>query len=158
MNTLIIEVADPTHPICAALVAEQETEVDALYADLGDDDTLGYQLSEAMNPRSPFVVAWSDGEAVGCAALRPMPDDPFCAEVKRVYVRPAWRGRGFSKQIMTRVEAIARAEGYTHICLETGDRQIEAIRLYEGMAYERIPCYGKHKDDPISMCYGKELK
>ena len=51
----------------------------------------------------------------------------------------------------------ARQFGYARVILETGNRQLAAIRLYERAGYERVPCYGRYVTDPRSICFGKAL-
>ena len=109
-----------------------------------------------MIPRAAFVVAWLDSEAIGCGALRPMPDTTI-AEVKRMYVRSAARGKGIAVSILEKLEVLAGEFGYQKIWLETGIYQPEAIRLYEKSGYTRIPCYGIYENNPLSVCYEKSL-
>jgi GNAT superfamily N-acetyltransferase len=85
------------------------------------------------------------GEAVGCGALRPLGDG--VAEIKRMYVVPAARGRGLSKLVRAGLEAAARDRGWTTLRLETGPRQPEAVALYEGAGYRPIAAFGPYADD-----------
>jgi GNAT superfamily N-acetyltransferase len=85
------------------------------------------------------------GEAVGCGALRPLGDG--VAEIKRMYVVPAARGRGLSKLVLAGLEAAARDRGWTTLRLETGPRQPEAVALYEGAGYRPIAAFGPYADD-----------
>ncbi|HEV8184586.1 MAG TPA: GNAT family N-acetyltransferase, partial [Chthoniobacterales bacterium] len=78
-------------------------------------------------------------------------------EVKRVYVAPHARRTGVARAIMNVLEQLARETGFTGIWLETGLRQPAAIRLYESLGYTRIAGFGDYKDDPLSVCYGKQL-
>ncbi|WP_448610841.1 GNAT family N-acetyltransferase [Geodermatophilus sp. URMC 60] len=91
------------------------------------------------------------GEAVACGALRPLGDD--VAEIKRMYVVPAARGRGVSKLVLAGLEAAARHRGWTTLRLETGPRQPEAIALYEGAGYRPIPAFGDYADDADDSLY-----
>jgi GNAT superfamily N-acetyltransferase len=77
------------------------------------------------------------------------------AEVKRMYVHPAHRGRGIGRAILSKLESLARLYGYTTMRLETGVRQPEAIHLYESAGFLRIPCYYPYSDSPLSVCYEK---
>lgn len=150
---LTIEPEAANSHIAKQLIAELSAELGAIYGDDGDG---GFDPSDVMVPRSAFVVAWADGEAVGCGALRPMPDATI-AEIKRVYVRQTMRGRGISRQIMNYLENSARQFGYVGLMLETGIQQPTAIALYENMGYRRCECYDLYADDPRSVCYRKEL-
>jgi GNAT superfamily N-acetyltransferase len=110
-------------------------------------------------PRAAFVVARLDERPVGCGALRQFPheSDVPAAEIKRMYVAPDVRGRGIAKAILVRLEDEARRFGYRRVILETGTLQLEVIRLYERAGYVRIPCYGEYANNPISLCYARDL-
>ncbi|MAU12584.1 MAG: GNAT family N-acetyltransferase [Anaerolineaceae bacterium] len=151
---LTIEPEAANSPIATQLIAELSAELGAIYGDDGDG---GFDPSDVMVPRAAFVVAWADGQAVGCGALRPMPDATI-AEIKRVYVCSSMRGRGISRQIMNYLENSARQFGYIGLMLETGIQQPAAMALYENMGYARCDCYSLYADDPRSVCYRKELK
>ena len=103
-----------------------------------------------------FMVARElSGEAVGCGALRQL--DATTAEIKRMFVPVAHRGRGIAREILAALEDFARVEGWTRLVLETGDLQHEAIGLYESAGYHRIPKFGEYVDVEISICFGKDL-
>jgi len=101
-----------------------------------------------------FLVAYLDDVAVGCGAVRRL--DEATAELKRMYVDPSVRGRGIGRALVETLEREARQLGVTRIVLETGTRLAAAIRLYEGMGYERIPLFGEYVSSPdTSLCFGK---
>ena len=128
------------------LVAEQEAEVMARYVETDP--------GPGASPESPAVVVVVDGRAVGCVAVALHPD---FAEIKRMYVAPAERGRGLSRLLLERAETIAAARGVRVLRLETGLAQPEAMALYSRSGYSPIPCYGYWKDEPDVRCYEKEL-
>ena len=101
------------------------------------------------------VGAFDGDELVGHAALRPFED---ALEVKRVYVRSDYRGRGISKQLMFELEAIARERDVRSLILQTGDRQAEAIALYLKIGYVSIDRFGLYEPVPFFLCYGKTLE
>jgi putative acetyltransferase len=104
------------------------------------------------------VVAWLGDKAVGCGVFLPLPaGDSSVAEIKRMYVEPSVRRRGVSRAILMKLEELARRCGYLTARLETGVRQPGAIRLYETAGYRRIKPYGRHVDDPLSICFEKSL-
>jgi len=105
--------------------------------------------------RALFVIARDASELIGCGAIRPLSDQT--AEVKRLYIIPAYRARGVARQLMHVLERFARDSGFTEIWLETGLRQPAAIRLYESLGYRRIAGFGDYKDDPLNVSYGKAL-
>src|SRR5262249_55727197 len=93
--------------------------------------------------------------AVGCGAVRPL--EPGVGEVKRMFVLPEARGRGIARQILRSLEAAAGSLGFRVLRLETGQRQPEAIRLYQTAGYAEIPRFGEYADDPFSVCFEKRL-
>jgi GNAT superfamily N-acetyltransferase len=80
------------------------------------------------------------------------------AEVKRVFVRKDYRGRGLSKLLMEQVEKKAKEQGYRSLILETGRPLKEAVGLYEKIGYRIIENYGQYKDMPLSVCMRKDLE
>lgn len=78
-------------------------------------------------------------------------------EVKRVYVAPAVRGSGVSKVLMAELERVALTQGSARLILQTGDRQPDAVALYEKIGYTRIEIYPPYLDLDFSNCYEKSL-
>jgi GNAT superfamily N-acetyltransferase len=79
-------------------------------------------------------------------------------EVKRVIVADGQRGRGIGRLLMAELEAVARAGGAPRLILQTGDRQPEAVRLYERVGYRPSPTYEPYVEAlPNSICFEKVL-
>jgi GNAT superfamily N-acetyltransferase len=152
--SLIIQTENPHDEICVELVRELSAELAPRY---GDDGTARFTPDDVLIPRAAFVVAWLNGEAVGCGALRPMPD-ATCAEVKRMFVKPSARGQGISRKILEKLESLAAEYEYAVVLLETGNLQVEAVSLYQTSGYERTDCYEPYIDSPHSICYEKQLE
>jgi putative acetyltransferase len=106
-----------------------------------------------VDPRAKFVLATVDGASAGCAAIQSLDDQTV--EVKRMYVRPAYRGNGIARRLLAALEDLAAGSHYPVIRLETGPRQTESIRLYESAGYRPIPPYGPYVHSPLSLCYEK---
>lgn len=102
------------------------------------------------------VVAYDGDTAVGCGCLRDV--DGSTAELKRMYVRPAWRGRGIARLVLAGIEELAREKGKKALILETGINQPEAIGLYGKAGYARIENYGEYAGLPENVCMRKELE
>lgn len=79
------------------------------------------------------------------------------AEIKRMYVRPAFARQGLARQILAEIEKSARAVGITNLMLETGMAQPEAIALYQSCGYVDIPSFGFYADYDDSVHLGKVL-
>lgn len=101
------------------------------------------------------VIAYCDGNPVGCGAFKPYNDST--AEVKRMYVPEAVRGQNIASRVLTEIENWARETGFNTCILETGLRQPEAIALYKKMGYQVIPNYGQYAGIENSVCFQKEL-
>jgi GNAT superfamily N-acetyltransferase len=106
-------------------------------------------------PGGCFLLAVVDGSPVGCGGFRRL--GPTRAEIKRMYVDPAARGRGVGRRLLADLEARAEAVGYREVWLETGTEQPEAIALYVRSGYVPIPPYGEFEHDPGSRCYRRTL-
>jgi GNAT superfamily N-acetyltransferase len=98
-------------------------------------------------------VAYTDENVpVGHAALRRLGAD---LELKRMYVVPSHRGTGVSKALLSAVEQAAARLGGTRVLLHTGDRQPDAVRLYEKAGYIRIPIFAPYEAETYSNCFQK---
>lgn len=94
-------------------------------------------------PRGALLLARVDGAIAGCCALRPMDssDYPNAAEMKRLYVRKAFRGFGLGRQLAEAILDEARRAGYSAVLLDTLDEMEAARALYEDLGFEEIPPY-----------------
>lgn len=94
-------------------------------------------------PRGALLMAMVDGALAGCCALRPLDssDYPNAAEMKRLYVRKAFRGLGLGRQLAEATLDAARQVGYTSVLLDTLDDMEAARALYEDLGFEAIPPY-----------------
>lgn len=149
-----VEASDPRGPEAAELIRALSAELERRY-DYAEDGSGGFKPEDALGPRGAFVIGRAGGRAVACGAIRPL--GKGVAEVKRVFVREDFRGRGFAKAVVTELERLARERGYLVVRLETGVRQPEAISLYEKLGYHRIGSYGEHVTSELSVCYEKRL-
>lgn len=154
MPTLIIQKDSPEAPTALILIAALNAELADRYPDEGANH---FHLdAEQVGPgRGAFLVAWIDGAAVGCGAVRLLAQRD--AEIKRMYVAPKFRGRGIARELLSALEAEARRLGGTRVALETGERQPEALALYERAGFMRIPPFGEYVDSPLSVCMAKDL-
>lgn len=150
--TITAELQAIDSQVANELIAEVQAEYVVRYG--GPDDT-PVDPQEFAGPQGAFMVLSVDGEPAGMIGLRRRNDDDV--EVKRMFVRSTFRGRGLARQLMSWAEDKARELGYQRIILETGMAQPEAMGLYESSGYEAIPGFGYYKDSPESRCYAKSL-
>ncbi|MGY2134794.1 GNAT family N-acetyltransferase [Hymenobacter sp. HD11105] len=101
------------------------------------------------------VVAYEGTEPVACGAIKEF--SPDLMEVKRMFVHPAYRGKGIAQAVLSELERWAKELNYTGCVLETGKRQPEAIRLYHKSGYAFIPNYGQYIGVENSVCMQKQL-
>ncbi len=120
----------------------------------GDDHNFYSQFNK-VDLMKLIVVAYEDGIALGCGAMKMV--DPKTMEIKRMYVIPASRGKGIAIKVLTALENWARELTYEKCILETGKRQPEAIKLYLKSGYNKIPNYGQYTDIENSLCFQKEI-
>ena len=148
----------PATEAASQLIAELDAYLSPLYP---QESQHGYSIEKLIAQRVEFFVLYHDGEPAACGGVQffanhDNPDESY-GELKRMYVRDEFRGRGFGKQLLAHLERLAVDKGVTTMRLETGTRQPEAVGLYESSGYHRIPPFGGYWDDPLSLCYEKRL-
>jgi GNAT superfamily N-acetyltransferase len=143
-------------PDAQLLVKAAMADLAERYGD-GEGDATPVDPADFEPPNGCFFVAYLDGEPVACGAWRSHGEDGTTAEIKRMYTAPHVRGRGLARAVLGTVERSAREHGRRRAVLETGDRQQEAIRLYESVGYRRIPNFGYYRDHPGCISLGRDL-
>ncbi len=131
----------------------------------GSEDSAPIRLDEFDAPAGAFFVGYAvlDGaeRPVAMGGWRRLDHDALggrdVAEVKRMYVAPEARRRGYAAAVLAHLEQTAAAAGVDVLVLETGERQPEAIGLYEAHGYEPIPGYGHYRDSPLSRCFARRI-
>ena len=101
----------------------------------------GLAFAALFQPHIRFFVARLNGQPAGCGGVALFHD---FAEVKRMFVRPAWRGRGVAQALLQRVEGLARGAGLAWLRLETGIHQPAAVRLYERAGFKPRAAFGDY--------------
>lgn len=138
MPDLIVERIDRPSDEARALLAELDAELGANYT---AEQRHALTIERVFAPHVAFFIVRLSGAAVGCGGVAF--DDGF-AELKRMYVRPALRGKGVVQVLIARLETEAAARGYARVTLETGDAQHAAIRAYERAGFARCAAFGAY--------------
>ena len=109
----------------------------------GFEDELSGLPGDYAEPRGALLLAWVDGAVAGCCALRPLDTSDYAnaAEMKRLYVRPAYRGLGLGRLLTESILDAARAAAYHCVLLDTLDDMEAARALYEDLGFVEIPPY-----------------
>ncbi|GAA1900090.1 GNAT family N-acetyltransferase [Asanoa iriomotensis] len=142
-------------PESVAMVADLLADLGARYNSSGDETPV--DATEFDPPDGAFLVAFLDGEPVGCAGWRSHGTDGETAELKRMWTAPAGRRKGVARAVLRAIEDSARDAGRKRVILETGDKQPEAIAFYLANGYERIPDFGYYRNEPGVRSYGRTL-
>jgi putative acetyltransferase len=147
--TIAIERAD--RPDVEALLREARALMAELYP---PESCHGLDLGAYERPGVTLFVARAGGVALGCGAFQ-LHDDGS-AEVKSMFVASGARGRGVGRRVLEAIEAAVRGR-VTVLRLETGIRQLAAIRLYEAAGFRCRGPFGSYRDDPLSVFMEKAL-
>ena len=142
------------------LVAQVQAEYTLLY---GGPDTSPMEDDGFESPHGAFFLGYADGQPVAMGGWRLRPDlhvlaGQAVAEIKRMYVAPAARRRGFARRVLTTLEDTARAVGSDVMVLETGTMQPEAIALYTASGYQLVESFGHYSWSPLARCFGRLLR
>ena len=149
----IITPERPDSADAIALITELEAHLDPLYP---AESRHGYSVEKLLAQGVAFFVLRHNDIPAGCGGIQLFDTD--YGELKRMYVRPAFRGLGLGKRMLEHLATYARERGVGLLRLETGIHQVEAIGLYEKMGFQRIAPFGPYWDDPLSRCYEKRFE
>lgn len=140
------------------LIAELDAYLDPLYP---AESQHGYDVDKLIAQGVAFFVLYEDGAPAGCGGVQlfggPDRDEDSYGEIKRMYIRPEFRGRGYAKKMLEHLEGFVAVKGYAKVRLEVGVSQPEALGLYKRTGYSKIPPFGDYWDDPLSLFYEKGL-
>lgn len=141
MSLEVIKVESPTDEV-RLLIGELDAELNATYS---AEQRHGFNISRLFQPGISFFVARMDGNPAGCGGVA---FDDGLAEVKRMYVRPIFRGCNVAQAILARLEQEARDHAFDRIVLETGDAQAAAMRFYQRQGFIRCEAFGEYAKMP----------
>lgn len=151
--TVLITREHPATEDATGLILELESH---LAQDYAAESRHGYSVEKLVAQDVAFFLLRAGETPAGCGGIQLFGTE--YGELKRMYVRPGFRGRGFGKLLLDHLAAFARNNGIRLLRLETGIHQTHAIRLYEGAGFHRIPPFGPYGDDPVSLCYEKQIQ
>ena len=115
-----------------------------------------YSVEKLLREQVVFFVTRCRGKLAGCGGIKMFGSD--YGEVKRMFVRPEFRGRGLGKAMLRRLAEYARDQGAGVLRLETGIYEVEAIGLYERYGFKRRAPFGEYVEDPMSVYFEKSIE
>jgi len=151
-SAVTIVAARPDSPEAMELLAELDS---ALFEyPYPPESRHAFSVEQLLRESVAFFVASYDGQLAACGGVKLFAD---YGEVKRMFVRPQFRGKGLGKAILNRLAAHARANRIDILRLETGIYQVEAIGLYDVWGFQRRGPFGEYKDDPNTVYFEKPI-
>ena len=142
----------PDSEDASALIFELEANLEPLYP---KESQHGFSIEKLLQEKVDFFVTRVDGKPASCGAIKLF--DVDYGEVKRLYVRPKFRGLGLGKLMLNHLADFAKDNGVYVLRLETGIYQTEAIGLYERVGFKKIGPFGEYQEDSLSIFYEKSL-
>ncbi|MCX8505541.1 MAG: GNAT family N-acetyltransferase [Alphaproteobacteria bacterium] len=132
---------------------------DAYFAALYPSDSNHLESLEALTAaRAAVFGIEQNGQLIACGAVKIMSDDGNYGEIKRVFVRDAWRKHGCAASIMEKLHEYLRSENIVLARLETGRHEPDTLRFYQKLGYQLRPPFGKYHADPYSVFMEKSLE
>ncbi len=150
--TINIVAERPDSADAIQLIEELEAHLTPLYP---QESRHGYDVQKLITQGVAFFVLRCDGQAAGCGGVQIFGLE--YGEIKRMYIRPRWRGLGLAKALLDHLAGYTRQQGVNLLRLETGIHQTEAIGLYERWGFRQIAPFGSYAEDPLSVYYEKQL-
>ena len=134
------------------LISELDASLQGVYAPASRH---GFSVQQLISEDVEFFVLRDNDEPAGCGGIKFFGSE--YAELKRIYVRSQFRGKGLGKMLVEFLIGFAQAQGFSIVRLETGIYQPEAIGLYRAFGYVDIPAFGSYQPDPLSIFMEKTL-
>ncbi|WP_460926135.1 GNAT family N-acetyltransferase [Novispirillum itersonii] len=147
LSAVTVRSASPEAPEAVALM----NRLSAYLAEtFGADGRAGFAAWAEWEDRKVFAMAECAGQAVGCGALLPRPEDPACAEIKRMFADPEYPGTG--ALVLQYLLDQARALGFGKVCLETRWANQRAIAFYQRHGFRPGPAFSPYQGRPECAC------
>jgi len=148
MSVTIVE-ERPDSPVAVVLLAELDRHLQQ--HPYPDESRHAFSIDQLVREDVTFFVVRHEGEPAACGGVKLFGRE--YGEVKRMYVRPAYRGLGLGKAVLRRLVDYCRGRHVNLLRLETGIYQSEAMGLYERFGFRRRPPFGDYREDPNSIYY-----
>jgi len=142
---------DPEQPPAAELLDEMRVELNDIYGTFNRWDNPPLDPAELGPPYGVYLVGFEGDRVIAGGGLRRLTED--VAEIKRMFVRPAFRSRGVARTLLGALEDEARRLGYSATRLDTGPKQVDALVLYRSAGYIDVPAYN---DNPFACFWGEK--
>jgi GNAT superfamily N-acetyltransferase len=121
----------------------------------GEKQRKQYAQYNGLEDIHDVILLYDEDIPVACAGFKYYTGGT--AEIKRVFMKEEYRGKGLSKELLRRLEEKAKERGYEKLILETGKHLLQAISLYTKLGYEITENYGQYKNMKESVCMSKSL-
>lgn len=151
--TTIIVAERPDTADARMLIEELETHLAPYYPKTSRH---GYSVEKLIRQGVAFFLTRQDGIPAGCGGVQFFGKE--YGEIKRMFVRPQFRGLGLARSMLDHLEMYAHENDIYLLRLETGIHQKEAICLYEKMGYQTVPPFGEYTEDPLSKFFEKQIQ
>jgi len=153
MPTIDIRQERPDSPDALQLLSELDEGLSVL--PYPQESRHAFSVEKLIRENVAFFVTRHDEVPAGCGGVLLVGTE--YGEVKRMFVRPQFRGLGLGKRMLEHLAAYTRQHGIALLRLETGIHQPEAISLYERVGFRRIGPFGPYHEDPISIYFEKDI-
>ena len=148
----VISAERPDTPDARWLIDELEAHLEPFYPKASRH---GYSVEKLIQQGVAFFVTRQDGIPAGCGGVQFYGSE--YGEIKRMFVRPQFRGLGLARLMLRHLEGYALQQGVHVLRLETGIHQKDAIRLYEKSGFQNILPFGEYVEDPLSRFLEKRI-
>ena len=151
--SIVITPERPDSTDAFALLAE--LDADLMRHPYPPESRHAFSVDKLLKEGVLFFVTRYKEEPAGCGGVRLFGTE--YGEVKRMYVRPSFRGLGLGQAMLDCLGERAEREGAKLLRLETGIYQTDAIRLYDRYGFRRRPPFGEYREDPLSVYFEKVI-
>lgn len=147
---ITIQAERPDTPDAVKLIDELTEHLSIGYP---PEHRFGYSVQKMIDQGVQFYLVRVDGKAAGCGGVQIFDEVPKYGEIKRMYVRPEFRGLGIAKKILKQLQTYTEESGATLFRLETGRAQGEAIGLYKKWGFVEVGPFGDYQATPNNVFY-----